>query len=151
MRDVLATHELRGPREITSSNVDRAFDDNGQRFLLIEEKNPDEAVARGQQILLRRLATLPTVDVWFVRGNPDRLSVWKVAPEGSTRLCDGDMGAYQRQVLAWFAQPIDGMAWDRVLAPLASMPYEPPAWCPPEVWLALDLAIVATLQHRQAS
>lgn len=102
--DVLSHRELRGPRNITSSNVDRMFDNNG-RVLLIEEKGPNEIVSEGQKIALQALANLPAATVWLVRGTPDALRVDRVRPrrEGYEVLLDvGDWEAYQRLVGRWF-------------------------------------------------
>jgi hypothetical protein len=148
MRDVLGNRELRGPRQITSANIDRIFDDHGRRFLVIEEKGPDEKVGDGQALLLRNLAGLPAVDVWGVRGTPDDLRVTQVFSNGGTlHLASGDWSVYQRAVDDWFASDLDP-SWEQALVALAEVPYDPPAWCPRETWTALDEALTAACVHR---
>ena len=146
-RDVLANRELQGPRQITSSDIDRIFDDRG-RFLMIEEKNPGEQALTGQKRLLAALAGLPEVDVWGVRGNPDDLTVWQITPTGSQVLLAGvGFSSYQALVSDWFRSPRTvAVRWLDVLA--GGMPMVAPEWCPPPVWQALDVAVVAVLRHR---
>ena len=99
--DQLSHRELRGPRNITSSNPDRIFDDNG-RLLFIEEKRADEPNAKkGQLRLLLSLAEYH--DVWAAKGEPNNLTLWKVHPEGRYEtIGQGDFGWYQERVLDWF-------------------------------------------------
>jgi hypothetical protein len=100
--DLLGNLELRGPRNITSSNIDRIFDDGGRRFLVIEEKNEGEDAPEGQRKLLRALSQLPNVTVWVVRGTPWELSV-KELVNGSLRwIAKGDWEDYQSAVHEWF-------------------------------------------------
>lgn len=103
--------ELQGPRNITSSNIDRVFDDDG-RLLFIEEKHWGEPATNGQRRLLAALAEEHTV--WLVRGEPENLEVWSIS--GGRRRADGEyilrgkqevVGAfedYQRAVLHWFKE-----------------------------------------------
>lgn len=103
--DVLSHRELRGPRQITSSNVDRAFDNNGH-ILFIEEKHPREEVPAGQAWLLRSLARPKSTTVWLARGVPDNLLVWRVGhtqPGDSVVFEGGDFDDYQAAVSAWYA------------------------------------------------
>lgn len=102
LRDVLANCELRGPREITSSNVDRIFDDGGKRFLVIEEKNWNEPVAADQIRMLRALASVPRFDVWGVRGDPDDLTISRILPNRTVGIAAGEFDIYQAAVDAWF-------------------------------------------------
>lgn len=139
MRDVLGNNEVRGPRNITSSNVDRIFDDAGKRFLIIEEKNPGEQIKEGQRRLLANLAKLPRVDVWGVRGTPDALTVNALTPTGFERTAEGDFDTYQRCVHAWFAAEHDDLT--HALDVLGPLPYTAPNWCPPEVWARFDMAL----------
>lgn len=147
MRDVLGNCELRGPRQITSSNIDRIFDDNGSRFLMIEEKGPEEKIPAGQGRLLRSLSALPGVDVWGVRGTPQELTVSRITPERSIVIFRGDLTAYQQAVGAWY-DVVPPSRWDSVLDGLADAPYEPPPWCPPALWEAFDASLTAVLSHR---
>ena len=112
MRDVLGNRELRGPRNITSANVDRIFDDNGQRFLIIEEKNPHEKCSEGQRALLRALSRLNHVTVWFTQGTPDNLTVYEIRGDTRRRISTGTIDDYQHLVDAWFASPIDNLEED---------------------------------------
>lgn len=155
MRDVLCNLELRGPRKITSANIDRIFDDAGRRFLMIEEKNPGEKLSTAQFTLLKRLAGLPNVDVWGARGTPESVVVKKVLADGSTRnLCAGNFDVYQQAVSRWFSearqfgQPAEVLPVERVLDGLQWEPYTAPEWCPPELWIAFDRALTAVLEQR---
>lgn len=145
--DVLAFLELRGPRNITSSNVDRIFDDGGKRFLIIEEKQPGEKLKAGQHKLLANLARLPLVDVWGVKGTPDSLAVSHYRSDTGTweRIGEGDMRTYERCVHAWFAAET-GEA-EHALDVLSELPHKPPAGCAPELWDQLDKTLVAI--HKQ--
>lgn len=51
------------------SDIDAIIEHHG-RFLVIENKRPDEEIPLGQLITLRALAALPQFTVWVVRGNP---------------------------------------------------------------------------------
>lgn len=144
MREVLANVEVRGPRNITSSNVDRIYDDDGKRFLIIEEKNPGEQVRKGQQRLLANFARLPRVDVWGVRGTPDDLNIKRFVPTGGwTQHATGDVSTYEHCVHAWFAASADD--WGHALDVLGEVAYEPPAWCPPEIWREFDTALTKVM------
>lgn len=102
---VLAFKELRGPRNITSSDVDRIFDDGGRRFLVIEEKTENERpISHGQKQLLSALARLPMFTVWLARGTPERLSVYDWASDDPAPfLQDITFDQYQEAVAQWFA------------------------------------------------
>ena len=148
MRDHLPNRELRGPRQITSSNIDRIFDDGGQRFLMIEEKAPAEPVSAGQTRLLRALAAVPQVTVWGVRGTPDNLTVTAIRPGSTETIVEsGSFDTYQQQVDQWFRVDSCVLPWDKLLESLKGMPWTAPAWCPPDVWDALDKALVAVLRE----
>jgi hypothetical protein len=149
MRDHLPNRELRGPRQITSSNIDRIFDDSGQRFLMIEEKAPGEAVSAGQMRLLRALAALPQVTVWGVRGTPDNLTITDIQPGSTNTFVESaDFGTYQQQVDQWFRCDSDVIPWGKLLEALKGMPWTAPSWCPAEDWDALDKALAAVLRHQ---
>lgn len=142
--DVLAFMELRGPRNITSSNVDRIYDDGGKRFLIIEEKQPGEALKAGQRKLLVNLASLPRVDVWGVRGTPDDLRITHFRPgTGWVQIAAGDKATYERCVHAWFAA--ETHRWDHALHVLAEVPYEAPAWCPEDLWREFEATLTKVL------
>jgi hypothetical protein len=150
--DSLSNRELRGPREITSSDIDRVFDDAGRRFLFVEEKAPNEHVPRGQDRMLRALAALPHVDVWGVRGTPDRLRIVPITPTGAdaSRVIEGDFDAYQRAVLTWFTRPISEHNSEWMLDELSGVPFTAPEWCPPETWQEFDRLLTAVLSVRSA-
>lgn len=97
--------ELRGPREITSSNIDCVLDDGGRRFLFIEFKRRDEPMSYGQERLLKALARLNEVTVWVVRGTSSRLdaSVWD-GDEVRVFLRHRGFGDLQKAVFRWFAE-----------------------------------------------
>lgn len=99
MRHVLSNLELRGPRNITSSNIDRCFDDNG-RFLFVEEKNDRESMPNGQRRMLLTLSHQH--DVWIVKGSPDRLKIWTLQDGEHAVLAEGSMSTYQSAVFSWF-------------------------------------------------
>lgn len=139
LRDSLSVRELRGPREITSSNIDRCFDDAGRRFLFIEEKNNLEQIRDGQRRMLRSLARLPTVDVWGVQGTPNELAIYKINSDGSRVVDRGDWGTYQAAVNDWFDASTPAPEWERALFALVEAPFEPPAWCSSTTWRAFDL------------
>lgn len=144
MRDVLANQEIRGPRNITSSNVDRVYDDAGKRFLVIEEKQPGEALRAGQQKLLVGLASLPNVDVWGVRGTPDDLSIKHFRPSvGWVHVGAGDVATYERCVHAWFAA--ETHAWSHALDLLGEVPFDAPPWCPTDVWQTFEAALTKVM------
>lgn len=104
VRDVLGNRELRGPRNITSSNLDRIFDDHGCRFLIVEEKQPGEpACSSGQRSLLVSLSKLPMFTVWGARGTPDDLTLFTVEGGLFVPSAKGDFDVYQAAVLDWFA------------------------------------------------
>jgi len=140
MRDVLANRELRGPRSITSSNIDRIFDDNGKRTLFIEEKNEGEAIADGHKRLLRAMATKQGFTVWLVRGDPNRLRVDRLTAESTLQfVAGGDLSAYQAAVTEWYASPeVDPPGW---LDVLAEAPFTAPAGFDPALWHAFDVAL----------
>lgn len=95
--------ELRGPRNITSSDLDRIFDDRGQRFLVVEEKRPNEVVPPGQKRMLYALADTPGFTVFGVVGTPEALTVWELRPNGTRRwITDGTVAEYQAAVMDWF-------------------------------------------------
>lgn len=139
MRDHLSVQELRGPRNITSSNVDRIFDDNGQRFLIIEEKGSSEKVAKGQTRLLRNLAASEQITVWGVRGTPDELEVWRLTADGKQLVAAGNWDDYQRAVMEWFTgdrgddEPSNDLnivdrQWEDVVRIITEAPFEKPSW-----------------------
>ena len=97
--DMLSHRELRGPRNITSSNIDRVFDDRG-RFLFIEEKRDGETMSKGQMLMLQALSRRH--DVWVVKGTPEALYVYTVHSDGLDLLEMGDWSLYQRMVDDWF-------------------------------------------------
>ncbi len=100
--DILSHRELRGPRNITSSNIDRLYDDGRTgRMLGIEEKNPGEPVPDGQNQALHALA-VRFDDVWLVVGTPDDLTISESVEGGWTELGSGDWGYYQDSVLDWY-------------------------------------------------
>lgn len=144
----ISHRELRGPRQITSSNVDRIFDDRGLRFLIIEEKQQNERLSHGQTQLLKSLAQLPTVDVWGVRGTPDSLTVKQITPDGSTTIATGNFTDYQAAVSSWFGSPLPD-PWECELWEAGELPFEAPSWCPPDVWHAFDLALTAVRKARR--
>lgn len=101
--DSLSHRELRGPRNITSSNVDRIFDDGGQRFLIIEEKKPNERVSHGQRQMLTALSRIPSVDVWLARGTTERIDLSDVADGNPWPFLQGiNFDGYQKAVANWF-------------------------------------------------
>src|SRR5690606_17854997 len=148
MRDVLANREIRGPRNITSSNVDRIFDDDGRRFLVIEEKQPGEQIKAGQRRLLANLARLPQVDVWGVRGTPRSLSIKAHRPGVGwvPVLREGDVAAYEQCVHAWYAAERDD--WRHALDLLSEVPVTSPAWCPDDLWSEFESALTKVLALR---
>lgn len=148
--DVLGHRELQGPRQITSANVDRIFDDAGRRFLVIEEKQPSEAIKAGQLRLLKNLAALPTIEVWGVRGTPESLRVTRLGNDPAVLVEDGGtFEDYQRVVSDWFGSPVAAPSpWNEILDGLAGAAYSPPAWCPSDVWAAFDTALTAVLTQR---
>lgn len=95
--------ELRGPRNITSSNIDRCFDDGGKRFLFIEHKHENEAIPGGQSFMLKALARLPQMTVWITKGSPDRLVIYEIGTGAAPVV--GDWSTLQAKADAWF----DGM------------------------------------------
>ena len=105
IKDRLSHRELQGPRNISSTNVDRLFDDNGNRFLYIEEKNTREAsISKGQLRALRALSNYPENEVWIVKGNPSRLSVYQLnGADHAALITGGTWIEYQQLVFDWFA------------------------------------------------
>ena len=103
--DKIGFLELRGPRSITSSNLDRIFDDGGRRFLVVEEKEFGESLGAGQRALLYALARLREVTVLLVEGTPDELQVLMLCPPdpGVRLLAEGGFAEYQRIIDAWYA------------------------------------------------
>lgn len=150
--DTLSHRELRGPRNITSSNLDRFFDDNGRRFLAIEEKAPNEDISKGQGLMLRHLACVPMVDVWFVKGDPSELTVRRVTPPGSPleAVASGDFATYQNAVADWFNSRPAPLA-ERQLAAWEGSQFDAPAWCPDDEWRAFDAALTRVVARRAAS
>ena len=151
-RDVLANRELQGPRQITSSDIDRIFDDRG-RFLMIEEKNPGEQALTGQKRLLAALAGLP--------------GGRRLGGAGQPRRPDLGLATRSRPRGARYCLPASGSPVIRRWSVTGSAPRGPcgcpvacdvlaggmpmvvaPEWCPPPVWQALDVAVVAVLRHR---
>lgn len=101
--DHLSCYGINGPRGISSSNVDRIFDDDGRRFLLIEEKWPDEGIPRGQGKLLLGLAKLPQWTVWLVKGTPESVAVMDIAQR--RWLLEGQpFSSYENLVNDWFGK-----------------------------------------------
>lgn len=142
--DKLSHRELRGPRQITSSNIDRIFDDEGRRMLLIEEKQPNEPVPGGQWALLRALGKIPEITVWGVRGTPDSLRITDLV--SLEVLAEGNWDTYQQAVTDWFKSPRPAPRdW---LATLAEAPFDAPAWCSPDVWRDFDKALTQVLSQR---
>lgn len=143
IEDNISHRELRGPRNITSSNGDRLFDDGGRRFLFIEEKHTNEPPAsRGQKGLLQGLASQPNFTVWACKGVPSRLTLFHVLPhgEGFTVIGeDKDFDWYQEQVYEWFAQPATPPATMATLAALKTLPFGRPPDIPDELdWAVID-------------
>lgn len=116
----LSNLELRGPRNITSTNLDRLFDDSGKRFLIVEEKRPGEAYPGGQRKALIALAHLtPLLEVWVAEGTPEQLQVYRLVPVRSNNgdqeqcamkhlLASGTFGDYQKLTLDWFGRQMHG-------------------------------------------
>jgi len=106
------THlELRGPRNITSANIDRILDDHGHRFLYIEEKRPNEGMTEGQKALLRNLARQRRNTVWIVTGTPDELSVQMLGNKTNGQVTMGttvygNWTTLQRLADEWFGDDI---------------------------------------------
>lgn len=141
--DLLGYRELRGPRNITSSNIDRAFDDDGQRCLVIEEKRENEDLSDAQLGMLRSFACRSEVEVWLVLGNPDRLEVQRVYPDGKrVVIASGDFAAYQSAVWDWFEQPAPDL-WDRLHTFRLTLIAAGPDWCPADAYDAMLDAIKA--------
>jgi len=139
----ISNRELRGPRQITSSNIDRVLDDHG-RFLFIEEKHEDETVPKGQGRMLRALSYHH--DVWLVRGNPERLRIWQIICGNTAILADGDYTTYQKAVLRWFANPpAPGTARDWLQ--LLEVPYTAPDGIPKADWDAFDTALTTVAKQ----
>ena len=102
--DTLSHRELRGPRNITSSNIDRLYDDGRTgRMLGIEEKNPGEAIPDGQNKALHALADRFD-DVWVVIGTPDDLTIYESVEGNWTMLGRGDWGYYQDSIFDWYGE-----------------------------------------------
>lgn len=102
--DILSHRELRGPRNITSANLDRIFDDGGRRFLVIEEKtSAEKLLSSGQRGLLLALARLPMFTVWFARGTPQSLELFDFGSDQPWPFLEGDFTQYQNAVSRWFA------------------------------------------------
>ena len=97
--DTLSHRELNGPRNITSSNIDRMFDDNG-RILFIEEKNMLEQMPNGQKRALKALSN--QVDVWVVIGSPDALIIYEIDKGDISDGIEGNWDYYQNAVYNWF-------------------------------------------------
>ncbi len=101
----LPTHrELRGPRNITTTNIDRAIDDKGRRFLFMEHKRPDESMPDGQKRFLFGLARQPNTTVWVTSGDTDQLELWELG-DTAVRLGVMNWDGLQRRLDDWFAQP----------------------------------------------
>lgn len=101
----LSHRELRGPRNITAANIDRIFDDGGRKFLVIEEKRPNEPkLSPGQNGLLLALARVPMFTVWLARGTPQALDLFDYGSDDPWPFLDQvDFTRYQQEVSRWFA------------------------------------------------
>lgn len=103
----ISHRELRGPRNITSSNIDRVFDDHGNRVLFIEEKSLREAssITAGQKGLLYSLARIPNAETWVAIGDVSEVTVYRLHGRGPSDqlLHRGCWEAYQDLVEKWYA------------------------------------------------
>lgn len=103
----LSSNPVTGPRNITSGNIDRVFQDDRQnRFLFIEEKDTNEReMGPGQWYMLAALAQLPGVETWVVKGSVTdsiaayRFDTWyRIEHLPDIR----DYGSYQNAVHRWY-------------------------------------------------
>lgn len=108
LKDSLSHRELRGPRNITSTNMDRLFDDGGKRFLVIEEKRPTEKIPGGQHACLAALSKLPMFTVWLARGTPDELTLTDFHPSAPSEPFAERIPfeTYQAYVDQWFQRAL---------------------------------------------
>jgi hypothetical protein len=101
--DMISHVPLLGPRNISSSNIDRAFDNDG-KLLVFEEKHTDETLPLGQKRMYRSFAMKPGCTAGLARGTASRMdiSVWKPGDTDPTYVGTGDHDYYQHLVSRWF-------------------------------------------------
>lgn len=154
--DWLRLLELRGPRGITSSDIDRIFDDWGKRWLVVEEKGANEEPKFGQRWMLQGLASIPQVTVLLVRGDAHLLCVARLMADGTYReLGTGDETHYQRIVTAWYDDQLEtpepptipDLPWEDLELPGMPAPL-PRRECPPRQYEDLVLPTVGTWKDR---
>lgn len=92
--------------KVVPSNLDMVYERKGS-FLVGEWKRDGESISKGQEILLKALAKLPSHTVLIINGYTEdgNMSVnrfWRVMPDGGCVLSGAGLTALKDYITEWY-------------------------------------------------